>query len=238
MKDQYFGDINDYRKYGLLRTLAGAGLSVGVCWLLTCDDGGGDGELWNYLTKPWRWRKYDPELYDRLQRLQHPGACRSVRYARECGLISGATYFDQLLSDAADQRDSYFRAAFAALARRHVIFFDPDIGIEVSSTQRGQRGSARYIYWTELQEAYTTGHSLLVYQHFPRVERARFVPFLADALGEQLGASAVMAFVASHVSFFLVPQTQHGVALAKAMETMRLRWRGQIDVWQPIEEGL
>lgn len=90
MKDQYFGDINDYRKYGLLRTLAGAGLSVGVCWLLTPDDGGGDGQLRSYLTKPWRWRQYDPELYDRLQRLRHPGASRSVRDAREWGLISGA----------------------------------------------------------------------------------------------------------------------------------------------------
>lgn len=147
------------------------------------------------------------------------------------------TYFDQGLSDAAGQRDSYFRAAFAALAKCDVIFFDPDNGIEVSSTQRGQRGSARYIYWKELQEAYTTGHSLLVYQHFPRVERAAFVPFLADRLGEQLGASAVVAFLTSHVSFFLVPQTRHGVALEKALETVRLRWRGQIDVSQPIEEA-
>jgi hypothetical protein len=45
MKNQYFGDINDYRKYGLLRAFAEAHLSVGVCWLLTADDAGGDGEL-------------------------------------------------------------------------------------------------------------------------------------------------------------------------------------------------
>jgi hypothetical protein len=41
MKDQYFADINDYRKYGLLRIL-GEGLRVGVCWMLTKPDGSGD----------------------------------------------------------------------------------------------------------------------------------------------------------------------------------------------------
>jgi len=35
MKNQYFGDINDYRKYGLLRCFAEAGLNIGVCWMLT-----------------------------------------------------------------------------------------------------------------------------------------------------------------------------------------------------------
>jgi hypothetical protein len=43
MKDQYFGDVNDYLKYGLLRCFAEAGWRVGVCWMLTPDDGGRDG---------------------------------------------------------------------------------------------------------------------------------------------------------------------------------------------------
>ena len=36
MKNQYFGDVNDYRKYGLLRLLGRAGkVKIGVCWMLT-----------------------------------------------------------------------------------------------------------------------------------------------------------------------------------------------------------
>ena len=77
MKNQYFGDINDYRKYGLLRLLAGAGLSVGVCWLLTPNDGGVDGERRSYLLKPGRWRKHNPNLYDLLRPLLRSGAERS-----------------------------------------------------------------------------------------------------------------------------------------------------------------
>jgi hypothetical protein len=44
MKNQYFGDINDYHKYGLLRQLGKGGqLTTAVCWMLTPDDGRSDG---------------------------------------------------------------------------------------------------------------------------------------------------------------------------------------------------
>jgi hypothetical protein len=41
MKNQYFGDINNYRKYGLLRAVIHATrLRLLVAWMLTPDDGG------------------------------------------------------------------------------------------------------------------------------------------------------------------------------------------------------
>ncbi len=50
MKNQYFGAINDYRKYGLLRILSGAGeVSTGVCWMLTPSDGLTHGQDTDYL---------------------------------------------------------------------------------------------------------------------------------------------------------------------------------------------
>ena len=232
MKHQYFGDINDYRKYGLLRALGRAsGLSIGVVWLLTRNDDGGDGELRNYLTKPSRWRHYDPELYDQLQRLLQPEVRRTVQHARDWDLISGAAYFEALVTDNRAERQSYFSAAFAALRGYDLIFLDPDIGIEVQSTKFGTRGSSGYVYWSELQEAYGHGHSLLIYQHFPRVVRERFVPFLAGCLAERLGAPQVKGFATRHVAFFLVPQTAHLGSLNSAAADVRSRWRGEIDVW-------
>lgn len=36
MKHQYVGDINNYRKYALLRALSADGANrIGVCWMLT-----------------------------------------------------------------------------------------------------------------------------------------------------------------------------------------------------------
>lgn len=66
MKDQYFGDINDYILYGLLRCFGEAGLSIGVCWMMTPSDGRADGRKIQYLTNSKRWRSYDPNLFDTL----------------------------------------------------------------------------------------------------------------------------------------------------------------------------
>ncbi len=51
MKHQYFGDINDYRKYGLLRQLSNFGqIATSVCWMLTPDAPGNvDGQKLAYL---------------------------------------------------------------------------------------------------------------------------------------------------------------------------------------------
>ena len=68
MKDQYFGDINDYRKYSLLRLLGGPGaLETVVCWALTEGDGRSDGGRIRYLNDPNQWRKHDPMVFDCLR---------------------------------------------------------------------------------------------------------------------------------------------------------------------------
>ena len=45
MKVQYFGDVNDYRKFALLRALSEVGeFRIGVCWMLTEADSTGYGD--------------------------------------------------------------------------------------------------------------------------------------------------------------------------------------------------
>ena len=231
MKNQYFGDINDYRKYGLLRVLAErSGLSIGMCWLLTQDDGGGDGEIRAYLSKASRWRHYDPELYEKLQRLLKSNVRRGVRLTQEWTLIPNATYFETVLHDSVADRDAYFDAAWEALGPCDLVFFDPDNGIEIDGVQRGRTGSAKYVYWRELQETYTKGHSILIYQHFPRVNHERFVPFIATRLAEELGSPHVAGFQTPQVAFLLVQQPRHVDALAGAVSEVGARWGSQIDV--------
>ena len=59
VQDQYFGDINDYRKYGLLRCICEAELHVGVCWMKTPSDNSGQGGRTDYLAKPHKYRSLD-----------------------------------------------------------------------------------------------------------------------------------------------------------------------------------
>ena len=134
MKNQYFGDINDYRKYGVLRILAThARVSVGICWLLTEDDRRGSGELRTYLSKPARWRSFEAQLYDRLQDLLKPDVPRQVTLAKDWGLIPNAVYFEEVLGGGEGQRTAYFARAHTVLAGCDLWFFDPDNGIEVDS---------------------------------------------------------------------------------------------------------
>ena len=84
MKDKYFGDINDYRKYGLLRALTQPrGFKIGMCWLRTAPDGRQDGEARRYLEQPEQWRHRDPSLYDSMRRLSESvsGAERAANMA-------------------------------------------------------------------------------------------------------------------------------------------------------------
>ena len=100
MKNQYFGDINDYRKYGLLRLLSGsAKLSTAVCWMLTADDGRSDGKKVRYLKQPRPWRGFDPDLYDTLRELVLSREIRNVNSAEASGILPSARYFPELLSD-------------------------------------------------------------------------------------------------------------------------------------------
>jgi hypothetical protein len=231
MKNQYFGDVNDFRKYGLLRALRRAsGLTVGVCWCLTNDEGG-HGELRRYLSQPGRWRHHDPELYEQLQRLLTPEVRRSVSLAREWGLVPEASYFEKLLSDNRANRVAYFEEARQALASCDVIFVDPDNGIEVSSSRTGTVGSSKYVYWPELKTLFDSGQSLLVYQHFPRVARDRFVPSLMRRLAEEFQGASIGAFSTAHVAFFLAQQARHAGVFENTERTMQSDWSGQFKAW-------
>ena len=229
MKHRYFGDINDYRKYGLLRALSQAtGLSLGICWLLTADDSGTDGEFRRYLHEPERWRQYDPDLYDALQRLRDPTIARSVTHAEGWQLLPGATYYQAVLHDDIEARRAYFRDGWDVMAECPLLFFDPDNGLEVSSVTRGSKDSSKYLYWEEARDAFTRGHSLVVYQHFPRQERTGYTTRLVQEGIARLGATTVDTFATAHVLFLLFAQPEHATGLRQAHDLILSRWHGQI----------
>ncbi|MBN9076322.1 MAG: hypothetical protein BGN87_05235 [Rhizobiales bacterium 65-79] len=100
MKHQYVGDINDYRKYALLRALSSGGANrVGVCWMLTPDDGGADGGKLAYLGQPERHRRFDPELFDILTRAAAEPDRRRLQSIEDSGAIPGAAYYNETLPD-------------------------------------------------------------------------------------------------------------------------------------------
>lgn len=229
MKNQYFGDVNDYLKYGLLRGLGNNGqYKIGVCWMLTADDNRPDGKFTTYLNEPQRWRHFDPPLFDLLQQWIISDNNRSVMLAQDMEMLPCAEFHSELISDSLQQRTAYFKEMKKKLAPCDLIFFDPDNGLEIKSAIKGRKNSAKFVYWDEISEIFKAGHSVLIYQHFRREERTAFIQRTAREIEMRLNPSKVYGFKTSHVSYFLAVQEKHSEYIASRVEWIKEHWDGQI----------
>src|SRR5215210_3136573 len=231
MKNQYFGDVNDYRKYGLLRILSGGGeVSTGVCWMLTPSDGRGDGAFVRYLEQPHRWRGFDQDLYDFLVRHVREGGERDVRLIERSELLPATLFHTSLLDDSPIGRGKYFREMLERFRGVDLIFFDPDNGFEVKSKPYGRKEYSKFLYWREVYDSYSAGHSLLVYQHFARERRDAFIERIANKLLSLTNATAIYSFRTPHVVFFLAARPEHEETFHRQAAKTALTWEGQISV--------
>jgi integrase len=228
MKNQYWGDVNDYVKYGLLRVLLASGLRLGVCWMLTTDDERTDGNKLAYLAHPERWRPYDPPLYDALQGAVAGRKERDVALTRRLNLLPGALYGDRLLTDDRPQRTGAMAAMLRDLASADWVFFDPDNGLEVRSAPLGRRGSRRYVYGAELEATWRGGQSVLIYQHWRRVAHPVMQAQVVAQVRRHTPGSQLHLFTTAHVLFVLATQAEHH-ALASAASQVPGAWPRQID---------
>ena len=223
MKDQYAGDVNDFCKYALLRRLS-RDLTLTVCWMRTPDDQRSDGARIAYLARPEVWREFDAPLFDGLRHLVRRGR-RSVCAIERARILEGARFHSALLPTALAERARYFARLEARAAGSDLLFFDPDNGLEIRSCPRGRRGSERYLYWDELARAYGRGCSVLVYQHFPRVDRRAYVRRMDGEIRDRVGAPRVFALATARVVFFLIPQRRHLRACGRRALAFAREWR-------------
>lgn len=224
MKNQYFGDINDYRKYGLLRALADGGrIRIAVCWMLTDSDDRSDGHRTQYLDNKDRYRPIDPELFYALHNAVVEKRLRDVLVAKTKNIICSAVYYSEIVSGDPAGRDSWFVSFLRTARGSDLVFFDPDNGVEVRSSPKVHKRSRKHVYWAELVRTYQAGHSLLVYQHFPRRPREAFIKEMKHAIRERTDAPTVYAFQTSHVAFLLLPRPEHLEQLIPLVETAKTK---------------
>lgn len=239
MKDQYFGDINDYRKYGLLRGLMRDGnLRTTVCWMLTPPDDRRDGGKIGYLEQPQRWRAYDPELYDWVRHTVLERDTREVGQIEVAGLLPQTQFHSALVPRSSVERTAYMQSLQRLASGSELVFFDPDNGLEVASVRPGSSGSVRYLFWSEAAATFRMGASLLIYQHFARVQRERFIQGLALRLMQMCACDPVLAIRTSHVVFLLVPRPGMGPYWRSRLASAEAAWKGQFQVSQPIANTL
>jgi hypothetical protein len=223
MKNQYFGDVNDYRKYGLLRILQSRGnVSLLVAWMLTPDDGSPDGGFRKYLQHPGTWMRYDPQLFTGLAGLLRAPSIPEVSLIEGSTLLPRTSYYSALVPDAAEERDAWRWSLLAAARDADLVFIDPDNGIEVPSKPVGRKGSSKYVTWQEIRGLWGMGCSILIYQHFRRLPREVFAERMASELHGVTSACFVEALRTSHVLFLLAAQERHGTQFREAVSLLPL----------------
>jgi hypothetical protein len=185
VQDRYAGDVGDFGKLGLLRCLCGVyprsapRLQLGILWYCVPDethnnDGKHIGYLRSDLASNERFRCCDPELYQRLSRLIQSE--RSVRKLATLGLLGAnsihflepLSYGDIARRDRANRRRSWLAAALDATRDCHLVFIDPDNGLETSSVNRLRALGPKYAYFDDLEPFIERGQSLVIYQHVNR----------------------------------------------------------------------
>lgn len=238
MKHQYFGDVNDYLKYGLLRCFAASGVRVGVCWMLTLDDQRTDGRKTDYLTRPSEWRSHDPELFDTLAKALGEANGKHLRHAERDFLPPNARFFGDVVPDGKSERALWFENAKAVLAGTDLAFFDPDNGIEVPSKPRGRKDSSKYVFWDELSEIWKGGTSLLIFQHFARVKRDEYVSRLSLDLAKCAPGASISPIGSPNVLFLLACHEAHRTRVDQALILLRSKWPGRFWMQAPHNKSL
>ncbi len=240
MQDRYVGDVGDFGKYGLLRTLCradagGEELSLGVVWYLVPDEGhNDDGKHVRYLSsgREATYRLCEPELYDGLRRLIRDGA-RSVREIRRRDVLpSGTTYHEAALSFAEVPfaqrralREQWVRAATQAVDGSEIVFVDPDNGLETEKRREAKTGP-KHVYYDEIEPYVSRGQSVVVYHHLGRYRggheqeiRDRLRALVANlALPEP--PFAVRYRRGTSRAFFILPASRHAAVLKRRVESL------------------
>ena len=231
MKNQYFGDFYDYIKYSLLRLITNYGqVPSAVCWLMTPNDGRSDGHKIQYLLEPGVWEDYDSTVFRFLRRQVIDRQVRSVDVLESSGILPNFSFFSDIVDDREVNRGVFFKRFLEFSHSADLVFFDPDNGMEVKSAPFGRKKSSRYLYWQEAKDAFSAGHSLFVYQHFPPKPREALIKNITNRFALETSAATVYSFATNRVAFFLVPQPDHTFLFEKSLPKISEIWGDHITI--------
>lgn len=231
MKNQYVGDIRDFEKYSLLRSLAAeSGLPLVVCWMLTADDEGGDGRKLGYLEDPERYRSRDAHVFDRLDEIVRRRE-RRVEAVEAAGVLENATFFRRELKGQESSRQFYFKELLESLDGRSLVFFDPDTGLAPPGAAKTRASAAKYVFDDELADVYRRGHSLILFDHFKRISRQTYLEQTQRRLAVATGASSPFALYSAGVAFVILPQEKDDVSLRDGATKIAAAWYPDLTLW-------
>lgn len=171
MKNQYFADIGDYGKYGLLRFLASEGPRLAVNWYLTMDDNSNDGHFRDYLDKN-LYRDFDPALFLTLASMHDERNYNVEAFEKEKVLI--AKYYHEYIdgegwkglspAERLAKRIEWHKNALEFCKGADLVFLDPDNGLSKNKVN-GRLTSPKYVFLDEAYDYFLQGSDVVYYCH-------------------------------------------------------------------------
>lgn len=182
MKNQYFGDVGDYGKYGLLRFISGRGVKIAVNWYLTEKDETNHGNIRNYLDRE-GYCKYDRELFAKLKEMDDHKE-QDVSLCQVRNIIPNAVYFDchvkpltkdstLTLIEKREVREQWHQEALAVCDGAELVFLDPDNGLRAGKPS-ARKDAMKYVYSEEAADYYGRGQDVVYYCHKGRRKDAQW----------------------------------------------------------------
>ena len=176
MQDRYVGDVGDFGKYGLLRSLCradehGGALRLGVLWYRFdgADSAPNDGCHTDYLSRPSRdeqcLQECEADLLGRMLHLVNNHCPPSIAAVETHGVLPSETVFfgdglsfDQTaLEERCAKRRRWLDAGLRRIEGADIVFFDPDNGLEVPSRRRRSLKGPKYVYYDDLRSCWERG---------------------------------------------------------------------------------
>lgn len=254
MQDRYVGDVGDFGKYSLLRTLAeSSGLKLGVAWYRVPNEWHNqDGKHISYLLDH-KFAHCDQLLHQALRgilldphgALRH--SARRINAIEQAGILPPDTVFhteplsyDRILpiQKRMAVRAAWIERALQATRGADLVFVDPDNGIECRSVSMISRKGPKYVYWSDLSQFADRGQSVLIYHHInrsnPAAEQIRALLGQLDTRLPQLRVSAVLFRRGTCRAYFLAAQEGHYERLNNALRAfLSSNWRAHFDPSSP-----
>jgi len=171
MQDRYVGDIGDFVKMGLLRSIMN-GRRLGLAWYRFPNESHNkDGRHIDYLAQPNRYAELDPELFSHLGKV----VLNSRTIDSLLPLLPNAISYAESLDISAvpvrqrrDWRRAWFLKGLSALHNCDIIFADPDNGlVDNDDRRKGRWAFGKQIPLDEVH-ALATGRCAVIYHHNSR----------------------------------------------------------------------
>lgn len=206
MKNQYFGDKNDFLKYDLVLTLIEK-IDNLKCFtfipMLTEHDPSGHGSRTDYDGS--RRRELDNFLKGCIKESN-----RNIKNLRSFMSSKNIEYHpykeDEYFPNAG--REQYFDSIDSSILNRSVIVIDPDNGFEVKSMRSGN--GHKYLKYSELSALYARMDSnslILVYQYIPRVKRESYFAQIGQKVRRGMNTRGPICLSDNIVAFFIMAKT-------------------------------